>query len=675
MKRFDNLIINFFLIAFFTCMSGCTTTEMIPENLDAVRKFEPFGKAAEEMLLKNGFVVLGNAEYDKLSDTYFSLFSDSSGVSTFITTDALLHIFHITYDDLLETAERVWLMPKLEELVSIMNTCVKTEYGGLSDKPFLEEAARRLWVVFAVGEALIKGENEISGDGIDPIEEEANDYLTKVYDHSLTEFYPGDDYTQYEPRGHYAGNETLERYFRAVKWLSRRIFRIYDPNYVETSEYELASAAVMAYVLEWYDCGASPLWNDIYNFTSMLVNQADSITPLMVDEAMSKTFGTNYEMSGYLLLENHENLVALRDELLSEDYPESEIIPVPLLHPGDLPKKYVQFMGERYIMDGEAMQKTCFPYVPERLLPKGLDVAATVFDSTAAYEELAEEMTLHPELQGQIETLEEQFDELSDTDWRKSTYNYWLYTIRALSENGKGFIPDFMKTPHWEREKLNTIMASWAELRHDNILYSKQTYIPCPWNEGYGMIEPYPTFYERLKGMCQQVTGAMEGSGIDLPVHKDRFEKMAGWAEKFGGYATKIVNGKQLTHDEQTYIKGWGLSLLGYFSSGWNGEEEFVEEDEPELIADVATDSNTHQVLHEAVGKLNPIIIIYQQPEDKKVLAAVGYVMSYYEIVEEGWNRLNDEEWKQRLKNNPPLRPSWTESYICYLQFANCNTL
>ena len=117
-------------------MAGCTTTERIPENLDAVKKFEPFGKAAERMLLTNGFVVLGNSEYDRLSDTYFSLFLDSSGVSTFITTDALLHIFHITYDDLLETAERVWFMPKMEELVSIMNACVVTEFGQLSGKPF-----------------------------------------------------------------------------------------------------------------------------------------------------------------------------------------------------------------------------------------------------------------------------------------------------------------------------------------------------------------------------------------------------------------------------------------------------------------------------------------------------------------------------------------------------------
>jgi hypothetical protein len=33
--------------------------------------------------------------------------------------------------------------------------------------------------------------------------------------------------------------------------------------------------------------------------------------------------------------------------------------------------------------------------------------------------------------------------------------------------------------------------------------------------------------------------------------------------------------------------------------------------------------------------------------------------MSYYEFVEPNWNRLNDQEWKQRLEFAPPLRPHW----------------
>lgn len=199
-------------------------------------------------------------------------------------------------------------------------------------------------------------------------------------------------------------------------------------------------------------------------------------------------------------------------------------------------------------------------------------------------------------------------------------------------------------------------MASWAELRHDNILYAKETIMPMPISEGYGIVEPYPTFYERLKGMCEQIINAMEEAGINLSCHEDRFKWMKAWAESFGTYATKIANGEQLTSSEQTNIKEWGLGLLSYFSC--------LKEDDPELIADVATSSATTQVLHEAVGKLNPIVLVYEQPEDKKMLAGIGYVMSYYELVEEDFNRLNDDEWKQMLISDQPKRPSWTGNYI-----------
>jgi hypothetical protein len=84
-----------------------------PENLGDVRDFEPFDGTAEEMLLTNGFVVLGNSHYDRLSDLYFKLFGTNTEVPTFITTDAMLHIFHMVYDNLLKTAEKTSLAPKM----------------------------------------------------------------------------------------------------------------------------------------------------------------------------------------------------------------------------------------------------------------------------------------------------------------------------------------------------------------------------------------------------------------------------------------------------------------------------------------------------------------------------------------------------------------------------------
>jgi len=632
----------------------------VPENLEDVRALEPFGNGAEQMLLNNGFVVLDNARYDRLSSQYFKLFRSNNDASTFITTDALLHLFHIVYDSTLKTAEKKTLVLKLDQLLTLMTGCVQDEYNMLPDNSFLKEAARRLWVSFAVAEALSGGETVITASGSEPIREEANLYLTKVYEHTVVEFYPGDDFTLYEPRGHYTGDLQLENYFRALKWISRRIFRVSDPHSIPDSEYELAGAAIMSFLLMNVKNNMHPLWQDIYETTSKFVDVADSITPPMVESAMRLVFGDLYSTSKYNLLEKPENLKALQMELLSDAYPESEIIPVPLQNPGDLPKKYVQFMGERYIIDGEVMQRTCFPDVANRNLPLGLDVAATVFDSTAAGEELAGQMQLFPGLAEQINILKEELAALPESNWQRSTYNQWLYTIRSLAGIAPGASPVCMKSPLWQREKLNTKLASWAELRHDNILYAKETMIPSPWNEGYGIVEPYPAFYQRLEGMCSQLTAVIDSAELDLPVHKSRLNQLASWAKIFGTYAEKIVNNTPLTADEQNFIKQWGLNLLGFFSS------TELPEDDPELITDVASSSATLQVLHEAVGKLNPVIIIYTQPEDNKTLAAIGYVMSYYELIEEGSNRLNDDEWKMLLESGSPVRPSWTDGYISY---------
>ena len=62
-----------------------------------------------------------------------------------------------------------------------------------------------------------------------------------------------------------------------------------------------------------------------------------------------------------------------------------------------------------------------------------------------------------------------------------------------------------MQSDKWLDKALMTAMSSWAELRHDTILYAKQSYTRklsaniSP--EGY--VEPYPELYSRLNSLVQ----------------------------------------------------------------------------------------------------------------------------------------------------------------------------
>lgn len=66
-----------------------------------------------------------------------------------------------------------------------------------------------------------------------------------------------------------------------------------------------------------------------------------------------------------------------------------------------------------------------------------------------------------------------------------------------------------MQTPEWGYKNLNTALASWAELKHDAILYGEQPMAaecggagpPDPIVVGY--VEPNLPFWKKMSGILQ----------------------------------------------------------------------------------------------------------------------------------------------------------------------------
>lgn len=629
-----------------------------PANMGAIEEIYPLDDDAKEKLFANGFVVLKDHEHGNISDCYMSLF-DEQNVSVFITTDALLHIFHVVHDDMLKEIEEEHLYNSTELLVQDMQKRSMDEYQNTSpDIAHVKEAARRNVVFATVACKLLNDSYPVPGY----VEGNATEYVRKILEHSATEFYPGDDYTQYKPRGHYEGDPALERYFRCMKWLSRHIFRIEDPMYPEDSHIEIVQAVMISEMLQ-----DSPddmrLWGKVYNVTRLLVGTADSITPVMVKNATDNVFGANFTVS---MLENTSNIEKLRNEFKKPEYPESEIIPVPLYNPGDIPPKYVQFMGERYVPDSYVFQQDTYPHIADvTRLPKGLEVMATMLGSERADQLLESEKEAYPELESQMNKLEREFGNYTVDDWEKNVYCNWFYTLDPLLVGFNESYPPFMQNTAWQDEKLNTALSSWTQLRHDYILYAKQTNVPAPVAEGYGYVEPIPKFYSRLSSLCRKIVTELSDEGVLPEKHRCGFSSLAGKLDTFGTYAQKITRNETLTTGDDEYgyggeqddIHGFGLWLLGFFSAG-------IKEEEPTLVADVCTNSNTAKVLHECVGRFNPVIIVYEQP-DGTALAGIGYVISYYEFEEENFARVSDSEWRKRVETDAlPPRPFWTSSFL-----------
>jgi len=258
----------------------------------------------------------------------------------------------------------------------------------------------------------------------------------------------------------------------------------------------------------------------------------------------------------------------------------------------------------------------------------------------------------------QLEQLKDQFSAFTEEDWHRNLYWSWLYALKPLlDEFSKGY-PAFMQTEAWQDKELNTALGSWTQLRHDFILYGKQTYVPSPWAEGPGLVEPVTATFDRLADLCDQVHGALDGYNMLPEIHDHSLRDLATKLRTWRDYAQTITDGGWLSEEEQGDIHRVGLWLLEFFSEGWG-----VEEKSAMLVADVASDSNTARVLHEGTGQFNPLIIVYTPPESDPI-AGIGYVFSHYEFIESNWNRLNDTEWADRLQQDPPPRPAWASGFL-----------
>ena len=133
-------------------VSNCSSSEKVsyPINMDAIEEVYPLDSAAKEKLLTNGFVVLKDYEYDSISGCYCSLLYKYN-VSVFVTSDAMLHVFHVMHDGMLQDIEREYLYNSTELLVQDMQKESMSQYRNISSSlPYAKEAARRNVVFFTV---------------------------------------------------------------------------------------------------------------------------------------------------------------------------------------------------------------------------------------------------------------------------------------------------------------------------------------------------------------------------------------------------------------------------------------------------------------------------------------------------------------------------------------------
>jgi len=657
----------------------------------------------EDMLKKYGFTIAQILDY---SDNYFYPWQRFEGfyyrkvyapdLPVFVTTDSILHLFHVVFDCSLRMIEEETFYPMIYEVTQYAYEKSIYDYNRtLHDNSVTYWAIRNATVYFAVAMTLISGE-----EAIVPSELSADKdfFLAEIYaeeprfiEKAAYWSYPEDlieveyDFTQFTVRGHYLGVPILERYFRTMMWYGN--FPVFIPRSDETYSWGVSHIddAAIVYTRDIFKENSlySEEWSMLYNVTSALVGESDSINPLTLEKALHKVFG---DRDRYLEeVAAPSGLAALRAELTKPEYSQ-RILGQGVISYAGAPVRYpvvFQFMGQRYVPDSFMFQMLCWDKTgynstgKRRLMPKSLDLFA-VLGSERAIQLLTPDNDYENYTRNLAE-LKSEFENLTETEWVHSSYMAWVYSLQSLiGADYDASYPEFMRNLAWKDEKLNTASGSWAQLRHDTLLYAKQTYIPgliCSYPEAF--VEPNPTFYSRMQKLTERTIEAVNilPGGSVASVILDSLATIKSATQKLEVISTKELAKQPLTNEETDFIKKivWNCGSGGFI--GWYVDTihaitqaaNYTSLLDVPVIADVATFPpgdfyDPAQILHVGVGYVNALVVLYPTINGTLV-AAVGPVFSYYEFPLVGTKRLNDDEWKTMLtfNNRTAYLPEWVK--------------
>jgi len=626
-------------------------------------------------LQENGFVVSARLGFPHFTQGYADIYAEDLPV--FVSIDSVLSAVHRSYDKILRDLEGRSLQPALLALLA----SVRDRLGAAALEP---DVAHDLGLYFAVAHGLL----DPSAPGLDAEAQElvaAARAASGIATINLFGTPRDEDFSQFVPRGHYT--DGLEDYFRAMMWLGRVDFRFLETQKDGSRVFRRRQFAAAAAIPSLLDEAARERWNALDRTVTAFVGEADYLSlprleALLADlgiagpaDVAGKTdaeFQAAIEAGGYGAQRIASRLIVVG--------PATETLPL---------DASFAFLGQRYSVDSHVFSNVVYDRVEaRRMMPNPLDVAFAALGNDQAGALLAPELESYgyaAELAG-TRTL---VDAHERGYWESSLYTLWLGALRQLSPRRAEppGLPAVATTEAWGRRVLGAQLGSWAELRHDTLLYAKQSYtwIPeCEYPDAY--VDPYPEAFAALATFGQrgaELLGELEATGVEVPAGvTDYFTNLEQVTITLAEMAALQRSGQPHSAAHLEFINdavkeapidvvcamvpgfdGWYTRL--FYESDWDmdGSTEY----EP-VIADVHTQPADEggaivgRVLH--VGTGFPRLLVVTVDTCVGPRAYAGLSASYFEQITTDFERLTDEAWTAELASAPPDEVPWLESLV-----------
>ncbi|WP_257447834.1 DUF3160 domain-containing protein [Archangium lipolyticum] len=680
----------------------------VPDNTP-VLEGRSLSAQAETVLGSKGLVISTGPNIASFHLGYTGLFKAHHPM--YFTADSFLYAFHRSYDRILQDVERGALMGEMGALIAELRRALPEHTGGTP------EARAEVDLFLAVAESLLTGKPASPVAGARPediaywvtaIQAETRGALAHeaLYGEGMSNAEIREhlrpipaaerletpwtlksiarmDLSMLRPRGHYTTRLDLARYFQAMMWLGRAEFRIAEWD-ARGRAYTINRSALEAVVLldALFTDRAQKSWTRLDKTTRAFVGPPDSLSfPGLRRAASARGLA---DMKGLLRLDDAELVTVLEPEAGQRILSRLAMRPE-----ADKPAIEFLVLGQRYVFDSEVLSAVSYGQLSQpRMMPRPLDVAWAGFRNPAALTLLEPELKSY-QYRDALEAVATRGEKAGAELWQGSIYHLWLGALRGLSpdEARDTTLPATLRSEPWQRRMLNAQLASWAELRHDNLLYAKQSVSSmniCEFPDAY--VDPYPEFFrsfETLAARGKALLGQLEfGKAEDKQRVTAYFERLGEISERLRKIAEHEREGSPLTAEELDFMNH-AVSVDGktagcarvWEAGGWYADLFYSREDalahEP-VIADVHTQPAAAGgvavglVLHAATGHPRLMTVTLDLGQGPRTYR--GFVSSYFEHTTRDFERLTDEEWRARMwrerQNGFPAEMPWLSDLL-----------
>jgi hypothetical protein len=474
-----------------------------------------------------------------------------------------------------------------------------------------------------------------------------------------------EDFSQFTPRGHYTDSDELKTYFKAMMWLGRIDFRLIETQPDGTQVFHRRQFDGALGLASMLSGTRADQWARLDRTIEAFVGESDNMRAPEFPALLQRLGASG--VADTVALSDGDIAAAIVGGNFGAQRIASHIM-LKGVGGSTFPlSRIFLLLGQRYVLDSHVFSNVVYDRVGggkvKRMMPNPLDVAFAALGNNQAATLLGPELDRYG-YASDLAKMRVLADDHGESYWGANLYNTWTAALRALSPFGAAASAplEIAGTEAWGRRVLNTQLASWAELRHDTILYVKQSYtsgIVCEFPDV--LVEPSPEFFGRIQSYATkggQVVASLAIQNATLAQqaaeHFTRLATVAGTLKEMAEYQAK---GTPFTAAHMAFVNETVVVQEfcgGASATGWYPKLFFANPTtfEP-TIADVHTQpfdeggTPVGKVLHVGTGYARLMIVTANTCTGPRAYA--GLASSYFEEITTDFKRLDDPSWEMRL--------------------------